>query len=111
MKFIMSNPTERLGRTAAIASAQCLGGGPSVNFVIYNLNRAPASDFNDWETQYNNPGWSYKDLIPLMRKAETYQPDPEANAHNSSGPLKASWSGCFTNIAQDFLEVAAKYDK
>src|SRR5882762_8469590 len=31
--------------------------------------RASASDYDDWETVYQNPGWGSKNLIPLLRKA------------------------------------------
>lgn len=31
-------------------------------------NRPAASDFDDWEKDYHNPGWSSKDLIPLLEK-------------------------------------------
>ena len=30
--------------------------------------RPSASDYDDWETVYHNPGWGSKDLIPLLRK-------------------------------------------
>ena len=30
--------------------------------------RASASDYDDWKTVYENPGWGSKDLIPLLRK-------------------------------------------
>jgi choline dehydrogenase-like flavoprotein len=30
--------------------------------------RPSASDYDDWETLYKNPGWGSKDLIPLLRK-------------------------------------------
>jgi choline dehydrogenase-like flavoprotein len=30
--------------------------------------RPSASDYDDWETVYQNPGWGSKDLIPLLRK-------------------------------------------
>lgn len=30
--------------------------------------RPAASDYDDWETVYQNPGWGSKDLIPLLRK-------------------------------------------
>ena len=31
--------------------------------------RASASDYDDWQTVYENPGWGSNDLIPLLRKA------------------------------------------
>ena len=27
-----------------------------------------ASDYDDWATVHNNPGWSFKDLLPLIQK-------------------------------------------
>ena len=30
--------------------------------------RASASDYDDWEREYQNPGWGSKDLIPLLAK-------------------------------------------
>ena len=30
--------------------------------------RPSASDYDDWETVYKNPGWGSKDLIPFLRK-------------------------------------------
>ncbi len=29
---------------------------------------ASASDYDDWEMVYENPGWGSDDLIPLLRK-------------------------------------------
>lgn len=91
--------------------------------------RAAASDYDDWENVHNNPGWGSKDLIPLLRKVrmhfcvdchflhmnrmqtETFQVQPDRSTHGYSGPLKVSMGGAFSNIAQDFLDVAAGYDK
>ncbi|KAH8077873.1 GMC oxidoreductase-domain-containing protein [Cristinia sonorae] len=110
VKYVVSNPSEHLGGRITVAPAgQCLGGGSSVNFTVYN--RAAASDYDDWETEYNNPGWGAKDLLPLLKKTETYQIDPEGETHGASGPLKVSYGGHFPNVAKDFLEVAATYDK
>ena len=33
--------------------------------------RASASDYDDWQTVYENPGWGSKDLIPLLRKVRS----------------------------------------
>ena len=30
--------------------------------------RPSASDYDDWEKVYHNPGWGSNDLIPLLRK-------------------------------------------
>jgi hypothetical protein len=86
--------------------------------------RASPSDYDDWE-QLENPGWGSKDLIPLSNKvrdnsrlrsrltlrfyqAETFEPN--AHNHGTSGPIKIS-SGVQTNIAKQYLAVAAARDK
>jgi alcohol oxidase len=37
--------------------------------------RASASDYDDWETMYKNPGWASKDLIPLLKQVSPYPSD------------------------------------
>ncbi|KAJ6520923.1 GMC oxidoreductase-domain-containing protein [Mycena vulgaris] len=107
--FNVSNPSPHLGgRSLVTPSARCLGGGSSVNFTMYT--RAAASDYDDWETVYGNSGWGSKDLIPLLKKTETYQVKPGEPTHGYSGPLKVSYGGAYTNVGQQFLEVARQYD-
>ncbi|KZT68076.1 GMC oxidoreductase [Daedalea quercina L-15889] len=109
VRFYEGRKTEELGgRGVVVPCGQCLGGGSSVNFTVYA--RPAASDFDDWENTYGNVGWGSKDLIPLLRKSETYQAEGSAETHGYSGPLKVSYGGLFTNVGQQFLEVAARYD-
>ncbi|KAG5649963.1 hypothetical protein H0H81_001310 [Sphagnurus paluster] len=72
--------------------------------------RAAASDYDDWETVYKNPGWGSKYLIPLLKKVETYQPGGSA-VHGTSGPIKVSYMEGETNVADQYLAVASQYDK
>ena len=36
--------------------------------TVMMYTRASASDYDDWEKVYENPGWGSNDLIPLLRK-------------------------------------------
>jgi alcohol oxidase len=66
--FYYSRPSKWLaGRKAIVPCAHILGGGSSINFMMYT--RASASDYDDFQAK----GWSTKELIPLMKKHETYQ--------------------------------------
>ncbi|KAF8904338.1 alcohol oxidase-like protein [Mucidula mucida] len=112
MQFYTSPPSEYLaGRSAIVPSGRCIGGGSSVNFALYN--RPAASDFDAWETDFGNPGWSSKDLIPLLQKAETYEIDPTKATHGSDGPLKVSYGGpnSVMNIGKQFLDIGPKFEK
>lgn len=35
---------------------------------VMMYTRAPASDYNDWAKVHNNTGWSFDDLLPLVKK-------------------------------------------
>ena len=82
--FHVGKPSKSLnGRAPIVASGRALGGGSSVNgkrvhaetrrkahkmFLAMVYTRAAASDYDDWEKNYDNKGWASKDLIPLLNK-------------------------------------------
>ncbi|KAI0324555.1 alcohol oxidase-like protein [Cubamyces sp. BRFM 1775] len=110
MKFYSGKECAALGGRAPVVSCgQCLGGGSSVNFTMYT--RAAPSDYDDWATVYGNKGWSATELLPLLRKCETYQVRPGQATHGYAGPLKVSYGGYYPEVGQEFLNVAAQYDK
>ncbi|KAI0759054.1 alcohol oxidase-like protein [Fomes fomentarius] len=110
VKFHVGRESAALGgRAPVVPTGQCVGGGSSVNFMMYT--RAAASDYDDWANVYGNRGWSSDDLLPLLRKCETYEIAPGRPTHGYSGPLKVSYGGFFTEPGKEFLEVAAQYDK
>jgi alcohol oxidase len=47
----------------------------------------------------------------MIGKTETYEVTPDQPLHGYSGPLRVSHGGAFTNVGQQWLDVAAKYDK
>lgn len=107
----ISKPSDALaGRSIVVPTGRCMGGGSSVNFVMYT--RASASDYDDWETKYKNPGWGSKALIPLLRKAETWQSsEGDLSTHGTNGPIKVSYMKDQINVGTQFLDAAAGWDK
>lgn len=99
--FYESRPSEWLGgRKAIVPCAHILGGGSSINFMMYT--RASASDYDDFKAK----GWSTKELIPLMRKHETYQRScNNRDLHGFDGPIKVSFGNYTYPICQDFLRA------
>ncbi|PIL25969.1 hypothetical protein GSI_11723 [Ganoderma sinense ZZ0214-1] len=103
VKFNVGRESAALGgRAPVVPCGQCLGGGSSIN---------SASDYDDWTTVHGNAGWSSKELLPLLRKCESYEVAPGKPTHGYSGPLKVSYGGAFLEVAKEFLDVAAKYDR
>ncbi|KAJ1301180.1 hypothetical protein OPQ81_003591 [Rhizoctonia solani] len=90
------------GREAIVPSGGMLGGGSSINFMTYV--RAAASDYDDW----NTPGWSSKDLIPLLQKIETYHITPGQKTHGYNGPIHISYADYFAQLAEEYLDVCVK---
>ncbi|KAG2095430.1 GMC oxidoreductase-domain-containing protein [Suillus discolor] len=102
----VGNPSLRLnGRAPIVQCGHCVGGGSSVNFMIYT--RAPASDFDDWGAD----GWESENLIPLMKKLETYEVQPNGPTHGDNGPIKVSYGGRTTGIWEEFVHVGTTYHK
>ena len=64
--------------------------------------RASASDYDDFQAK----GWSTKELLPLMKKHETYQRAcNNRDLHGFEGPIKVSFGNYTYPIAQDFLRA------
>ncbi|KAG0708317.1 GMC oxidoreductase-domain-containing protein [Suillus ampliporus] len=104
--YNIGNPSSRLnGRAPVVQSGHCVGGGSSVNFMVYT--RAPASDFDDWRVD----GWESENLIPLMKKVETYEVQPDRPTHGYDGPIKVSSGGCKMGLCDEFIQVGTTYHK
>ncbi|KAF8599079.1 putative methanol oxidase [Ceratobasidium sp. AG-I] len=96
-----TNKSECLrGRKTIVPCAKVLGGGSSINFQMYT--RASASDWNDFKTE----GWTYEDLLPLMKRLENYQKPCNNGTHGFEGPVAISNGGWVAPIAQDFLRAS-----
>ncbi|KAF2205054.1 alcohol oxidase p68 [Delitschia confertaspora ATCC 74209] len=100
--FYYSRPSEWLdGRRAVVPCANILGGGSSINFMMYT--RASASDYDDFQAK----GWTTKELLPLMRKHETYQRScNNRDLHGFEGPIKVSFGNYTYPIKEDFLRAS-----
>ncbi|CAH0546691.1 unnamed protein product [Brassicogethes aeneus] len=72
-----------------IPRGQGVGGTTLINGQMYV--RGHPHDFDKWES-LGNPGWSYKDVLPIFKKTEAmHQNNPQTEVdwpyHNTSGPM------------------------
>ncbi|WP_051329464.1 GMC family oxidoreductase [Geminicoccus roseus] len=88
MWFYETMRQERLGgRAPIIPQGRILGGGSSVNAMIYV--RGQPADYDPWEESSGGAGWAYRNIVAHMRRMEGNQRLHNA-LHGVSGPLKVS---------------------
>jgi choline dehydrogenase len=75
------------GRRMHTPRGKGLGGSSSINGLVYI--RGNPEDFNGWQAQ-GALGWSYRDVLPYFRRAETRQEGGNAY-RGSSGPLQTRY--------------------
>ncbi|HTV46187.1 MAG TPA: GMC family oxidoreductase N-terminal domain-containing protein [Stellaceae bacterium] len=74
------------GRAIPYPRGRVLGGSSSINGMIYV--RGQPEDFDHWG-QLGNRGWSWDDVLPYFKKAESWERG-EDEFHGASGPLLTS---------------------
>ncbi|KAJ8071418.1 hypothetical protein OCU04_001739 [Sclerotinia nivalis] len=101
--FYKAKPSPHLNnREAIIPTGGLLGGGSSINFLMYT--RAQSIDFDSWDT----PGWSGKDMLEMWKKLETYHlegEDIDTKKHGYEGPVHVSDGGFRGKSGDVFLET------
>jgi 4-pyridoxate dehydrogenase len=70
-------------REIETARGKIIGGSHSINAMGYI--RGNPADYDRWSRR-NLPGWSYRDILPYLKRAETWE-DGENDVRGGSGPL------------------------
>lgn len=89
------------GRRLNWPRGKVLGGSSAINGMIYI--RGNARDYDVWR-QMGCPGWSYADVLPYFRMAETSQRGA-SEFHGGEGPLHVK-AGLENPIGNAFIEAA-----
>ncbi|WP_448955337.1 GMC family oxidoreductase [Labrys neptuniae] len=74
------------GRSLVVPQGRTLGGGSSVNAMIYI--RGQTEDYDGWR-DLGCPGWSYDEVLPVFRRSEGNERLSNA-FHGAEGPLRVS---------------------
>ena len=74
------------GRATLVPQARVIGGGSSINGMVYV--RGQSADYDSW-AQMGCKGWSYDDCLPSFRSLESHQ-DLRNAWHGETGELRVS---------------------
>jgi choline dehydrogenase len=80
------------------------GGSSSINGMIYI--RGHARDYDQWR-QMGLTGWSYADVLPYFKRAETFEGGGDAY-HGSGGPLYVSKASSPSTIYSSFIKAGVE---
>lgn len=104
MWFYKSVPQAHLGgRTPIVPQGRVLGGGSSVNAMVYI--RGQAADYDKWVEATGEAGWGYAGLLPYFRGMEDNERLND-RFHGIGGPWKVSDAHHVCELTRAFLLAA-----
>lgn len=99
----MGEPSEHLNnRSAIIPQGHVLGGGSSINAMVYI--RGQSQDYDNW-SQAGVRGWSYEDVLPAFRDLESNMRLSGA-FHGGEGELSVSEKAYGHPLSWAFIRAA-----
>jgi choline dehydrogenase-like flavoprotein len=104
MWFYQSTPQEQLGgRAPAMPAGRVVGGGSSVNAMVYI--RGQSSDYDEWAEATGDEGWRYDSLLPRFRALEGNNRLQNA-VHGIDGPMKVSDPLHVCDLSRAYVQAA-----
>lgn len=92
------------GRRMHCPRGRVLGGSSSINGMVYI--RGNPADFDRWQEE-GADGWSYADVLPYFRKAETRAEGGDAY-RGGDGPLHTSYGRLKNPLYRAFVEAGVQ---
>lgn len=107
--YALMYPTQRKsdGSTYYPLAGRIMGGGSSVNMMSWV--RPTQHDLDTWES-LGNPGWSFEDSLPVLKRMEADQQYGDDPLHGNEGPMYVSRLRSFDDVPpgliRSFLDQA-----
>ena len=99
----VGEPSDKVnGRPSIVIQGNVIGGGSSVNAMIYI--RGQSQDYDGW-AQDGNRGWAYSDVLPVFRDLENNM-EHAGEFHGTEGELHVSETGFHHPLSRAFVRAA-----
>ena len=103
VKHYKTIPQKQLnGRSHYITQASILGGGSSINGMVYMRGRP--SDYDEWSKSTKEKNWSYDSMLPYFKLVEDNNRFYNEN-HGTGGNLKVSDSGHTCDLTKIYVKT------
>ena len=103
VKHYKTIPQKQLnGRSHYITQASILGGGSSINGMVYMRGRP--SDYDEWGKSTKENNWSYQSMLPYFKLVEDNNRLSNEN-HGKGGDLKVSDSSHTCDLTKIYVET------
>ncbi len=94
------------GRQVPWNAGKLLGGGSSINGMIYI--RGDRSDYDQWAGDLGCAGWSWDDVLPYFKKSEGFTGEPN-QSHSAMGPLGVGLPTMQHPLAKVFVDGCEEF--
>lgn len=92
------------GRALSMSMGKGLGGGSSVNVMVWA--RGHRSDWDHFAVETGDPGWNYNSVLDIYRRIENWQGRPDPKYRGTSGPVWVQAAKDPSRIAGALLDAA-----
>jgi choline dehydrogenase len=94
------------GRRMSWNAGKLLGGGSSINGMIYI--RGDRSDYDQWADELGCAGWSWSDVLPYFKKSEGFAGE-STGSHAAGGPLGVGLPKMQHPLTKIFIDGCEQY--
>jgi choline dehydrogenase len=95
------------GRALAMPMGKVLGGGSSINVMLWA--RGHRNDWDHYAAESGDSGWGYDDVLNIYRRIENWQGAPDAHYRGTSGPVWVQPSADPSPVAHALLDAATEF--
>ncbi|MDD9921261.1 MAG: GMC family oxidoreductase N-terminal domain-containing protein, partial [Boseongicola sp.] len=91
------------GRSISWPRGRVLGGSSSINGLLYV--RGQPEDYDHW-AQLGNSGWSWDDVLPYFKRAESWKGQSGSDVRGYDGPLSVQTSRLTREVVDKWVDAA-----
>lgn len=92
------------GRALPMSMGKGLGGGSSINVMVWA--RGHRTDWDFFASETGDPGWGYESVLDIYRRIETWRGSPDPRFRGSAGPVWVQPAPDPSPLAHAMLDAA-----